>query len=673
MKDSKDSRDDKDSKDSQGGRDGRDRRDDRYSRDSRDSRDVRDDLFGGMLKETWMRRRFWNRHVAATLVLWTVCAAASAQPADGWVTAAAYSEMHIVVPEDASAIVRQAGELFQRYWQACTSRELTISSVNEGRINVWIGPDLITDDLLDASALEGLGAEGCLVQTFSPSRRYARLGAAKQLIIAGETDRGTLNGVFEFFKRFAGVQWLCEGATAPERLRFTFPEIDFRHAPHFQYREVGRYGPHVVLDSEYRRAHHLSDRYAPGPFGAETLHDLLPPEIYFTEHPEYYALIGGKRVAKDPDGRPAQLCLSNPDVAEAALAEITKMIRLDIAGADPDLTTRRDRVARDPHRKTWSIAPMAGAACECAACRAMEEAGESPAGTLITLVNRVAEGLDTAFPGAGYRAHTLVRGAWRRPPVSIRPRDGVIVQISTADCDFRRRLSDRDSAVNASFVEDLKGWAAIARTLYVWDYGANCSDPLEPHPNLHTIQENIRLFDQYLVKGVYVQLADEPGAEWAELNALRSYLYASMLWDPDLFLDELTERFLDAYYGRASDHVRAYIALCAEKAVAAERLDPLAPAMWFDAEAAAQADTLFEEALALPLSDDQRRRVIVARLPALWVLAGRPETEVATKAMPERPDRSAADILLNIAPADALTRYAAALAIYHRDNTWRDP
>lgn len=651
-------------------KDGEDIWDDRYSRDSRG---IRNDLFGGILKGMWVRPILWNRHVAATLALWTVCAAASAQPADGWVTAAAYSEMHIVVPEDASAIVRQAGELFQRYWQICTSRELTISSVNEGRINVWIGPDLITNDLLDASVLEGLGAEGCLVQTFSPSRRHARLGAAKQLIIAGKTDLGTLNGVFEFFKRFAGVQWLCEGAIVPERLRFTFPEIDFRHTPHFQYREVGRYGPHLVLDSEYRRAHHLADRYAPGPFGAETLHDLLPPEIYFSDHPEYYALVGGKRVAQDPDGRPTQLCFSNPDVAEAALAEISKMIRLDMAGADPHLIARRGRVARDPHRKTWSIAPMPGATCECAACRAIEAAGESQAGNLIVFVNRVAEGLDAAFPGAGYRVHTLVRGAWRRPPVSIRPRDNVIVQISTADCDFRRRLSDRDSAVNTSFVEDLKGWAAIAHTLYVWDYGANCSHPLEPLPNLHTIQENIRLFDQYLVKGVYVQLADEPGAEWAELNALRSYLYASMLWDPDLFLDELTDRFLGAYYGRAADHVRAYIALCAERAVAAERLDPLAPAIWFDAEAAAQADTLFNEALTLPLSDDQRRRVILARLPALWVLAGRPETAVATRAMPYSPDKSAADILLNITPADALTRYAAALAIYNTSNIWRDP
>ncbi len=606
----------------------------------------------------------WKFFLTGMLVCWVVCAAASAQPADGWVTAAAYSEMHIVVPDDASAIVREAGELFQRYWQVCTGRELKISAFNEGRINVWIGPDLIAGDLLDAPALEGLGAEGCLIQTFRPSRRHARLGAAKQLIIAGQTDVGTRNGVFEFFKRFAGVQWLCEGATAPERLRFTFPEIDFRHAPHFTYREAGRYGPHVLLDSEYRRAHHFPDHYAPGPFGVETLHDLLPPEIHFQQHPEYYALIGGTRVAKDSDGRPAQLCFGNPDVADAMIKVIAEMARVDEKMADPGLVARRDRVARAPDRKTWSIAPMAGGKCECAACRALEDAEGSPAGALIALVNRVAEGLEDAFPSAGYRVHTLVRGVWRKPPASIRPRENVTVQVSTADCDFRRPFSDRTSAVNASFVDDLRGWAAIARALYVWDYGANCSHPFEPHPNLHTMQENIQLYDQYQVTGVYMELADAPGAEWAELNALRSFLCAALLWDPDLFVDELAERFLAAYYGPAARQVRAYMALCEEKASTVQRLDPLSPAIWFEAEAAAWADGLFQEALALRLSDDQRRRVIIARLPALWVLAGRPESEVAAKAMSEAAERSAADILLNIAPADALSRYAAALALY---------
>lgn len=601
------------------------------------------------------------RITAGTLIWGALCAAAFAQEPDIWITAAAYSEMHIVLPENAPVILREAADLFQRQWLASTSNELEISPFNEGKINVWLGQSAEAAGLLDAAALEGLGPEGCVIQTFTPGRRYSRLGAMKQLIIAGETEQGTRNGVFEFFKRFVGTQWLCEGATAPARLPYTFAEIDFRFAPHFTYREVGRYAPHAELDSEYRRAHHFFGQYAPGPFGAATLHDLLPPERYFSEHPEYYALIGGRRTPSDPDGRPAQLCFSNADAADAALAAIVEMIRAGAQTHDPDLAARRARIARDVEQKTWSIAPMPGGACECAACRALADAQGAPPGPLMDFVNRVAEGLDNTFPGSGYRVHTLLRGPWRTPPASIRPRDNVIVQISTADCDFRHPLTARDSALNAAFVDDLKRWAAATSALYVWDYGANCTDPFAPHPNLHAVQENIRLYDQYEIQGVYMELAELPGAEWAELNALRSYLCAALLWDPDLFLDGLMERFLAAYYGPAAAQVRAYIALCEEAAAPLDRLDPLAPAAWFGVEAAAQADALFQEALALRLSNDQRRRVMLARLPALHVLAERPGEDAVTAATPENPETVFSD---SAAMNNALAQFAAITALY---------
>jgi hypothetical protein len=49
--------------------------------------------------------------------------------------------------------------------------------------------------------------------------------------------------------------------------------------------------------------------------GGHTFTWLVPAKIYFDQHPEYFALIGGKRTAAGN-----QLCTSNPEVKQLILA-----------------------------------------------------------------------------------------------------------------------------------------------------------------------------------------------------------------------------------------------------------------------------------------------------------------------------------------------------------------
>lgn len=54
--------------------------------------------------------------------------------------------------------------------------------------------------------------------------------------------------------------------------------------------------------------------YLPG-YSVHTFNKLVPPDVYFKEHPEYYSLDNGQR-------NPNLLCLSNLAVFETALAPL---------------------------------------------------------------------------------------------------------------------------------------------------------------------------------------------------------------------------------------------------------------------------------------------------------------------------------------------------------------
>ena len=59
-------------------------------------------------------------------------------------------------------------------------------------------------------------------------------------------------------------------------------------------------------------------------WGMHTFHTLMPPSVYFKDHPEYYSVYKGSRSDK------AQLCLSNSDMRR----ELTRNL-LDVIAKNP--------------------------------------------------------------------------------------------------------------------------------------------------------------------------------------------------------------------------------------------------------------------------------------------------------------------------------------------------
>ena len=236
----------------------------------------------------------------------------------------------------------------------------------------------------------------------------------------------------------------------------------------------------------------------------------------FEEHPEYYALVDGKR-----DVRPqAKLCIGNPDlrktVVKYALSRFDK---------NPDM----DSISMDPSD--------GGGWCECQKCAALGSVTDRA----LLLANEVAAAINEKYPGklVGMYAYN-----YHSPPPSIKPHPQVVVSVATA---FLKGGLTLD--------EILDGWSEKGATLGIREYySVNTWDRDMPGDSRGSNLEYLtRTIPAFYARGARF-LSAESSDNWAP-NGPGYYLAARMLWDVDEAgrTDELVDDFLTKAFGAAKE------------------------------------------------------------------------------------------------------------------------
>jgi hypothetical protein len=548
-------------------------------------------------------------------------AAGVAYGQDAWLNAHDFGRTELILSDTASDSERLGADVFADYWKRLTGEQpARSSSPTPGSVHVWIGASGVPERLLAQVDLEELGTDGVVIKTVAPDPSQDI--ADPHLLIIGGRERGTMYGVYEFFKRAMGVRWLTPDAVHVPADVKSVPTLDYRHVPTFIYRQSTYWGDWPDKE-EYERANHISSYPGFGLF-VHTAYSLVPPEKYFETHPEFYSLIDGKRVAphtfdwhdstqypKHPDEL-AQLCWSNPELADVIAEQLKQLI------------------AANPEPKIWSVSQMDWAGhCQCDACKEIDEREGTPMGSMLTLVNRVAEAIEVEYPD--HFIETLAYQHTRRAPKTLHPRNNVIVRLCSIECDFAKTLNDPSSDVNAAFAKDIRDWAQIADKLWIWDYVPTYISYSAPHPNFHVLQPNLEFFARHNVIGVFEQGAEHRGAEF---SWLRGYMLTELMWNPQADAQKLQTEFIDLYYQEAAPFVHEYIALITDK-VRSENIfmSCFDPAVWMDAEMVAKAEAIFARAFAAVKDEETRRRVDEAYLPVQWsglVCSPKPEIEGTT-------------------------------------------
>ena len=375
--------------------------------------------------------------------------------------------------------------------------------------------------------------------------------------------RGILYGVYELLETHGGIGWFAPDCTVvPDTGTLKVPDSLYdTQRPAFLVRETDWSFCFVKGDNnedvEAKRAFGVRQRLnGGGSIGlkphlggmagrfidatslAHTFLKIMPPKKYFKEHPEFYSEINGVR----RDGE-TQLCLTNPQMLEIFVSNM-------VARIDEDPTAEFYGVSQDD----WLNY------CTCANCKAVDDEEGSHSGTLIRFVNAVATKIEAIRPGR--KCETLAYQYTRKPPRITRPASNVVVCLCNIECDWSRPLAAADQACNAKFMRDLAGWNAITEGLYMWDYTTNYRWFFHAFPNLNAMQSNLKTFRDYGVKWIF-----EEGGRWkhADFAALKCWLLAKWMWNPDLPAEPLLERFFNGYYGAAAPYARA----CSDKMNAA--------------------------------------------------------------------------------------------------------
>lgn len=413
---------------------------------------------------------------------------------------------NIVIPIDCSTEDLHAAQELQKYWHSLFGTELII--VNDAQFKgehaIFLGEVKQSYPLRSKFGSE-IRDDGFLLHT-----------DGHNLYIFGYAPKSTLYGVYHLLENYLGCSYVTPDSytfTCPKEVKLSIHDIQ---NPSFRYRETLQYFPNISQEyADWHKLHNRSDLNRDWGMFVHTFQHLIPAEIYFDNHPEWFSEIKGKRI-KD-----SQLCLSNSEVLEELCRNLEK------------------RIEKEPEKEYWSVSQNDNEnPCTCAMCRQLDSLYGGPSGTMIWFVNQVAR----RFPDK--TISTLAYLQTRRPPKNIRPEKNVNIMFCSIEC--QRQIPIAENPAEQRFVNDLQGWTALTDNIFLWDYVVQFKHYLDPFPNLHVLQPNLQLFHQYDVPMIFEQGTRAIPAENSEW---RTFLLAHLMWNVNIDVDSLRTVFLSDYYG----------------------------------------------------------------------------------------------------------------------------
>lgn len=498
------------------------------------------------------------------------------------------SDYRICLSNEASPSEKRGAEELQRFLFEMSGARLPVVGEDDcpGSKAILLGRGKRTAALRLDIPFDRLGDEGFAIKT-----------ARDTLVIAGGRKRGTMYGVYHLLERL-GCRWFTRDVSrVPKLATITVPPLDEAVTPAFEYREPfyreardrDWAARNRVNGSSTRLDESTGGKIAYYPF-VHSFYQMIPPDKYFRDHPEYFSLVDGSR--RDAA---AQLCLTNPGVLRLAIEAVFRWIQ-----------ERPDATIISVSQNDWT------GWCECDSCRRVEsEEGGAHSGPLVRFVNAIAAEVEKKHPD---KLIDTLAYWYTEPPPRTKPRHNVRIRLCPIGACQAHPYEKCPR--NAYFMKALQGWSRLTDQLYIWHYVTNFAHYPLPFPNFKELAADIAMYRRMGVKGLFLQGNYSPGGG-GENAELRSYVTAKLLWDPSQDMDRLVNEFLEGVYGRAAKPMRAYYDWMHAQVSPPQRhlyiyMHPGAP--YLSREFLDRAERLFAEAEALAENEAVLRRIRRDRL-----------------------------------------------------------
>ncbi len=362
---------------------------------------------------------------------------------------------------------------------------------------------------------------------------------------------GTLTGVYEFLHRVAGFRFYMpgkDGTVIPEMKEFNVPKLKQQGAPAVPYRHpsISRLS---LNDEEMLWAKRMS-------FGGRSpvgiVHYFWFMDKYRDTHPEYYALVDGKRDFGGSklcavDGQ-AHYCLTNKGLIEQYAKEICKWFD------------------NNPHLEVFPLAPGDGLQriCGCPDCQAELHADypeqEQFSYHIWNFVRKVGAIVGKTHPDK--YVGCLAYERYRTPPRELGRMKNVAVMFTVGRCSLVNPESQK------KFHAMVDEWKDRVDRFYLWDWYLNHWPPWNNLPVifLHAIQDDVTwLLSHPKYLGEFIEceayhLSQQEGKymEFPGLQHLGLYLTGRMYMDPATNADDMLREYARLFYGPAEKPMLAF-------------------------------------------------------------------------------------------------------------------
>ncbi len=413
-----------------------------------------------------------------------------------------------------------------------------------------------------------------------------------ELKLSALMDQGTLFGVYAFLEEFAGVRFylpLDLGTVADPIATIVADGIDIERTPRFNY----RYPWYSFLKNDPDGALWMHRAGFGGKAPVMIIHSYDRMLPYKESHPEYFALIDGKRAFGSEcvaDGK-GHLCLNNPGLIQRWIDEITAFF-----DANPEF-------------EVYPLAPNDGLVriCECPECQADLVPGASEQGKfsyhIWKFTDRVARGVAERHPDK--YVGCIAYSNYREPPAGLELSPNAAVMF----CYNRGAMVNRRhrEAVHA----EVDAWSRMAGRMYYWVWYLDHWAPTDYLPILYSeaiADEVRRMADNPKFAGEFIESENRaerfpfghdrmgiPG-----MQHLNLYLTGKLYWNPQADVKAILDEYFRRFYGPAEAPMRRFwlAAEARRNAALADELD-VAPDRLFPPEFIAELSASLAEALEL--------------------------------------------------------------------------
>jgi hypothetical protein len=360
--------------------------------------------------------------------------------------------------------------------------------------------------------------------------------AGKQLLVAGESPRGIGYAVFDFLETL-GCGWYTPGElgeVVPRRRTIIVPDALDRAETSDSISRRFWYGGKGQAEQDWlvrNKAEHSTGSWS------HAWRGLVPPDVYFEEHPEYFSLNRGERT-------PKQLCTTNRDTIRIAAETLMQRMaerELSIHPAGPN---------------------DGGNLCECRKCARLDTRGYTefssgkPACSdrVFKFGHDVAELTSQEFPDKDLGV--LVYSEYSRVPVRLKQLHPNVFPMFAP---IRRcRLHGPGNPLchwAELWAEEIRGWDGLTKKMGFYIYNYNLADTLVPLGKIDFYRRLVDVVHKLDIEELAWTF--ETMDSWA-MHAPHMYLSARLSWDSHLDIDAEMERFFAGFYAEAAAPMRRY-------------------------------------------------------------------------------------------------------------------